>query len=75
METTFDTIIWYLSETTGKSWEFRRALEDPDTRIGQAFFNALSVEDQARLRGTIHDCFHKDRVDSVIKAIDYLTTK
>lgn len=39
-------------------------------RYGQAFFNALSTEDQGRLTGTRHDCFYNN--SKVYDAIEYL---
>lgn len=41
-------------------------------RVGQAFFNALSPENRARLRGTIHDPFYKETNDAVVQAIEFL---
>lgn len=62
----------YLRETQGSYSYFATRVRKGD-RVGQAFFNALSHNDQARLRGTPHDPFHSDNYGALYDAIDFLT--
>jgi hypothetical protein len=41
-------------------------------RIGQAWFNCLTVEEQDKLRGGLYDPFHKDEWPAVIRALRFL---
>ena len=62
----------YLRETQGSYSYFAMRVRKGD-RVGQAFFNSLSHKDQARLRGTSHDPFHKNDKASIYDAVDFLT--
>lgn len=67
-----DLIEFYLAETTGTPLIFRANYKDGQ-RLGQAFFNSLSREDQYRIRGTVYDCFYSDRFSEVAATLDFLT--
>lgn len=74
-----DLIDWYLLESGGDRWRFKHDYGQPFIRLGQAFFNALSIEDQRKLSGSIWDPFYspggtEGRVD-VMLALDFLTKK
>lgn len=62
----------YLRETQGDYSYFATMVRRGD-RVGQAFVNALSHEDQVRLRGTPHDPFHSDNYGALYDALDFLT--
>jgi hypothetical protein len=61
----------YLAGCGGSVTSYRASLERGN-RIGQAFFNALSEVDQARLSGTLDDPFYSEAQESVYKAIEIL---
>ena len=61
----------YLSGRGGSTLDYTRYLEQGQ-RIGQAFFNALSGEDQERVRGTIHDPFYHNSNYHIQRAIEWL---
>lgn len=63
--------VWYLEESGGNRAEYLVNL-GVGQRIGQAFFNALSGNDQEKLRGTAYDPFYGGQVETY-EAIDYLT--
>jgi hypothetical protein len=50
---------WYLQESGGDVTVFEQQLAD-GLRHGQAFFNALTAEDQEKLRGSIWDPFYME---------------
>lgn len=64
---------WYIIESGGDLAKFKRDLEW-GYRKGQAFFNALTLDDRARLRSTDHDPFYGG-VAKILEAIDFLCTK
>lgn len=67
-----DTIAgWYIKESGGDITGFSNSVRRGDT-FGQAFFNALTSEDQEKLRGTVHDPFHGG-ITAVREALDFLT--
>jgi len=68
-----DMIIWYLKESEGASLSRFNLCFAQGQRYGQAFFNALSREDQLKLRGTRHDTFYKDDPFDCYLAIAWLT--
>jgi hypothetical protein len=41
-------------------------------RLGQAFFNALSEEDQERIRSTPYDPYHTTTTADLYRAIEFL---
>ena len=59
---TFQLIDWYLLESGGLRWAFRGHAEMGfrHQRVGQAFFNCLSIADQDRIRGTVWDTFYQE---------------
>lgn len=59
----------YLTTHGGDMNAFMSGIESRQ-RFGEAFFNALSTEDQGRLTGTRHDCFYNN--SKVYDAIEYL---
>lgn len=61
----------YLEERGGSVERYHRFLTGGQ-RIPQAFFNALSENDQQRLRGGDKDPFFKDGSDPVYEAIEWL---
>lgn len=68
MELTWDDCLQWLGNKAPLFFERRNSGQ----RIGQAWFNVLSVDDQDKLRGTIHDPFYKDTKVWVIEALRYL---
>jgi len=68
-----DMIIWYLKESEGASLSRFNLCFAQGQRYGQAFFNALSSEDQQKLRGTLFDTFYKDEPFDCFLAIEKLT--
>lgn len=65
-------VLWYLTEVDGLA-DF---VDNKKTqRYGQAFFNALPVEDQERLRGTLYDTFHSDDPWDCFLAVSQILTK
>lgn len=68
---------WYLKES-GQSYLYLEA-EVKFQRLGQAFFNALSYEDQRRIRDTAFNPFYADgraaEVVAIRAAVDFLTKK
>lgn len=64
----------YLKDRGGDVGLYNRNLADGQ-RLGQAWFNALSMTDRQRLAGTSKDPFHKDFVagaHAVHEAIEFL---
>lgn len=49
---------WYLREHGGNVGRFWQAI-DAGQRVGQAFFNALSKQDQEKVQKTEHDPFYQ----------------
>lgn len=69
-----DLLEWYISESGGDLVRYHQDLL-AGHRVGQAFFNALSREDQERLRATSHDPFYSQSWWQILDVIDYLTSK
>lgn len=68
-----EVVQWYLKET-GSLEFFLRDLEKGGQRYGQAFFNALSEEDRARLVGSVWDPFYSNEpFDSAMAVMEVLT--
>ncbi len=67
----------YLDECSHPhAWEeYRNRVDFRGERVGQAFFNCLSMKDKEALWGTLRDPFYSDHVDRIWSAIDYLTSK
>lgn len=61
----------YLSPE-GFAYFRRETMETGRQRIGQAWFNALSPEDQNLLTGTMADPFYKDDWESVLVAWGFI---
>lgn len=61
----------YLSQNGGNTAAFRTGMLR-GLRVGQAFFNALSVEDGRRLTGTEFDPYFFNDPAAVVKAIKFL---
>ena len=69
-----ETALWYIEESGGDLPSFLIGLEKRATiRYGQAFFNALTREDQIRLQGTMWDPFYSDEPFTAAMAINFLT--
>jgi hypothetical protein len=67
-----DTIAgWYIKESGGDITGFSNGVRRGDP-FGQIFFNALTHEDQDKLRGSLHDPYHGG-VSAVREALDFLT--
>lgn len=62
----------YLQEFGGNYYGYRQWTEYGHQRPGQAFFNALSHQDQSRLRGSIRDPFYMDKISEVENVIEWL---
>lgn len=60
----------YISEN-GSLRNYKYFLEK-GARRGQAFFNALSPEDQSKLRGHVLDTYFKDDDRAVERAVEFL---
>lgn len=71
--TTHETIVWYLMEVNALQ-NFNDYYKSGQ-RYGQAFFNALPVEDQNKLRGTLWDTFYKKEPFDCYLAIEHVLTK
>lgn len=69
-----EIIEWYLTYTDGGLIRYHRSLNSGQ-RIGQAFFNALSPEDQESIRGTIWDTFHNNEAWEVASTISMFLTR
>lgn len=65
---------WYLANSNGDLVRYHQDLRK-GYRLGQAFFNALSTEDQAYIRGSLFDPFYRTKTVDIERALDYLTTK
>lgn len=65
---------WYLSNADGDLLTYHQGLRHGH-RIGQAFFNALSDSDQARIVSTLHDPFYGNTSGDVERAIEFLTRR
>lgn len=73
-----DLCDWYLLESGGDRWKFRKSLENPDLRFGQAFFNCLSESDQKKIRLTPFDPFYLEgsrgeTAAAITLTLDFLT--
>lgn len=64
----------YLKASGGEPAKYRKYIENPVTREGQAFFLACTDADKALLRGTAFDPFYGD-AQAVLVAVDYLRAK
>lgn len=61
----------YLEGHGGSAAEYRARLAGGQ-RIGQAFFNSLSLDDQVRLRGSLHDPFYFVHGPKLVATITWL---
>lgn len=64
---------WYIKESGGSIRDYHENLR-LGQRLGQALFNALTVEDRERLRGSSADPFYTNSAD-LTPALDFLTRK
>lgn len=62
---------WYVKESGGDLEKFVSSLRHSH-RLGQSFFNALTCEDQDKLRGGLHDPYYGG-ISEVMDAVDFLT--
>lgn len=67
-----DFALDYLKENYGSQVKMLWSIKSDNQRLGQAFFNALSARDQAKIRTTIFDPYYKTDTECIWKAIEFL---